>query len=479
MNIQQAKEEIIRSVYAYTAKEDRGNYRIPASQQRPLLLMGPPGIGKTAIMEQAARECGVGLVSYTITHHTRQSAVGLPQLVRKTFGQMEYTMTEYTMSEIVGSIYEYMEKTGYREGILFIDEINCVSETLAPTMLQFLQYKTFGTHRIPEGWVIVAAGNPPEYNKSVRELDMAVLDRVRQITVEADFDVWKTYARERELHPAILSYLEMKPEYFYRIIQTRTRKEFVTARGWEELSVLLTEYERQKMEADQSFMQEFLKSPQIASDFASYYHLYRDSLGTYRIPELIGGKLTEEEQQKLLKKLGSAPGEVRCMFLAHLLAASSRKLKDYAESVRLWKREKEVRGQLEVYLKEDSQRTLRDFLKQRCHAEQVQKEHGLLKGREEILEQKVDERLRTEPKAQEGPPDQEKEQLHRELDRGIDFLIQAFGKGTELTDYLLGLKGHGDFALAGYDRPEFQELCELRSQELALQKELKNMEETV
>lgn len=40
--------------------------------------MGPPGIGKTQIMEQIARETKINLVSYTITHHTRQSAVGLP-----------------------------------------------------------------------------------------------------------------------------------------------------------------------------------------------------------------------------------------------------------------------------------------------------------------------------------------------------------------------------------------------------------------
>lgn len=65
-----------------------------------------------------------------------------------------------------------MERTGNREGILFLDEINCVSETLAPTMLQFLQNKTFGSHKVPEGWIIVAAGNPPQYNKSVRELDI-------------------------------------------------------------------------------------------------------------------------------------------------------------------------------------------------------------------------------------------------------------------------------------------------------------------
>ncbi len=225
MNIREAKEEIIRTVRAYTAKDDRGCGRIPSVRQRPVLLIGPPGIGKTAIMEQAAEECGVGLLAYTITHHTRQSAVGLPQLVTRTFGDREYTMTEYTMSEIVGSVYEYQERTGYREGILFIDEINCVSETLAPTMLQFLQYKTFGNHRVPEGWVIVAAGNPQEYNRSVRELDMAALDRVRLLNVEADASVWQDYAQRQGVHPVILSYLKLHPEHFYQVTLTRERQE--------------------------------------------------------------------------------------------------------------------------------------------------------------------------------------------------------------------------------------------------------------
>lgn len=48
------------------------------SARDPILLLGAPGIGKTQIMEQIAKECGIGLVSYTITHHTRQSAIGLP-----------------------------------------------------------------------------------------------------------------------------------------------------------------------------------------------------------------------------------------------------------------------------------------------------------------------------------------------------------------------------------------------------------------
>ena len=175
MDIKRAKQEIKDSIEAYLAKDEFGNYLIPAIRQRPILLMGAPGIGKTQIMEQIARECKVGLVSYTITHHTRQSAVGLPFIKEKTFGQETFSVTEYTMSEIIASVYEKMEKTGLKEGILFIDEINCVSETLAPMMLQFLQGKTFGNQKVPEGWVIVTAGNPPEYNKSVREFDVVTL----------------------------------------------------------------------------------------------------------------------------------------------------------------------------------------------------------------------------------------------------------------------------------------------------------------
>ena len=56
MNIKRAKEEIKKSVKAYLERNAQGEYAIPAVRQRPILMMGPPGIGKTAIMEQGARE---------------------------------------------------------------------------------------------------------------------------------------------------------------------------------------------------------------------------------------------------------------------------------------------------------------------------------------------------------------------------------------------------------------------------------------
>lgn len=289
MNIKRAKQEIKDSIEAYLAKDEFGEYRIPAIRQRPILLIGPPGIGKTQIMEQIAKECKIGLVAYTITHHTRQSAVGLPFIKEKIYGDRSVSVTEYTMSEIIASVYDKMEQTGLKEGILFIDEINCVSETLAPTMLQFLQCKTFGNQRVPEGWVIVTAGNPPEYNKSVREFDVVTMDRIKRIDVNADFEVWKEYAYQQGIHAAVISYLELRKNHFYRIENTVDGKIFATARGWEDLSQLIQVYEVLGKTVDREVIYQYIQHHMIAKDFANYLELYYKYKEDYNIEEILKG----------------------------------------------------------------------------------------------------------------------------------------------------------------------------------------------
>ena len=291
MNIKQAKEEIKHTVQAYLSKDAFGEYKIPAVRQRPVLLIGPPGIGKTQIMEQIARECEIGLVAYTITHHTRQSAVGLPFIKEEQYDGKTYSVTEYTMSEIIASVYRKIEEGGRKEGILFIDEINCVSETLAPTMLQFLQCKTFGNQAVPEGWIIAAAGNPPEYNKSVRDFDMVTLYRVRCMNIEADLGVWKEYAREKRLNSAILSYLELRPKNFYRVEADVDGLQFVTARGWEDLSNLMDVYEELGIPVDEEIIHEFLRHEDVAEDVSAYFDLYKKYQDDYGIAEILEGKV--------------------------------------------------------------------------------------------------------------------------------------------------------------------------------------------
>ncbi len=202
------------------------------------------------------------------------------------------------MSEIIASVYEKIEQTGNKEGILFIDEINCVSETLAPTMLQFLQCKMFGNQKVPDGWIIVAAGNPPEYNKSVRDFDVVTLDRMKKIDVEADYEVWKEYAYQAGIHPAILAYLEIRKEYFYRMETTVDGKAFVTARGWEDLSQLLKVYEELGKDIDREVVFQYLQHLKIAKDFANYYELYKKYKEDYGIERILQGQWNQENDRK-------------------------------------------------------------------------------------------------------------------------------------------------------------------------------------
>ena len=469
MNIKQAKQEIENTLKAYLARDGLGNYLIPAVRQRPVLLMGPPGIGKTQIMEQIASETGVGLVAYTITHHTRQSAVGLPFIEKRTYGGEEVSVTEYTMSEILASVYQMMEKTGIQEGILFLDEINCVSETLAPMMLQFLQCKTFGNQRLPEGWLIVAAGNPPEYNKSVRDFDVVTLDRVKRIDVSEDFSAWKEYACRRGLHGAVVSYLDIKKDNFYRIETTADGLQFATARGWEDLSELIFAYEKLGLRVDREVVGQYIQLPRIAKDFANYLELYYKYQRTYHVEDILSGTW----QAITVSELRAAPFDEK-------LSVMSLVLSRLAESAAAVRRQDALTAALHAALTEfkgkipqaEPAAVLGQLVWQRQEAMKRAKEAGQLTKEDRDLRQRelnaledyrqrlLREGLSAPAEAMDAVRAWFGEEVERRgtlasetggrFDNAFRFLEQTFGQGQELVIFVTEVT-------AGYDTSWFVE----------------------
>ena len=456
MNIKRAKQEIIDAVEAYLAKDEYGDWLIPRVRQRPILLLGAPGIGKTQIMEQAARECGVALVAYSITHHTRQSAIGLPFISKKQYGGQEYSVTEYTMSEIVASVYDKMEETGLSEGILFIDEINCVSETLAPAMLQFLQCKTFGNHAIPEGWVIVAAGNPPEYNKSVRDFDVVTLDRVKRIPVEPDLDVWKEYAYKEGIHPAVLSYLNLRSSCFYKMETTVEGRKFATPRGWEDLSRIIQVYEKLQKTVDADLVLQYIQHPKIARDFASYYELYRKYQTDYQVEAILRG----ESFEGMLAKVSHASFDER-MSVVHLLLSGVQKairraMEQEAVTEKVFEVLKDLKRNLDET--EETAEALERFTALVENEREKKKQQELLDHREDVICKETvriltgyQERLRLDgtAKGEEGfnalkalfagekeAYEHSFEEAGKTLEYAFDFLEAAFLDSQELVVFL-------------------------------------------
>ncbi len=315
MNIKEAKTYIKDTIKIYLERDEYGEYKIPVSKQRPIFMVGAPGIGKTAIMEQLAEEMGIALVSYSMTHHTRQSALGLPFIKKKKYGGQEYDVSEYTMSEIISTVYDTMETSGITEGILFLDEINCVSETLAPSMLEFLQYKTFGRHEVPKGWIIVTAGNPKEYNRGVRDFDVATLDRLKVMTIEPDFAVWKEYAADKGICGSVIGFLQADTEYFYHIETTVKGRSYVTARGWEDLSRIICMYEENKITVDYGLISQYIRNEDIARRFLAYYELYNKYKNDYTPEEILSGNADDD----VVRKARAASFDERLALLGVLL----------------------------------------------------------------------------------------------------------------------------------------------------------------
>lgn len=460
MDIKRAKLEIKNAIEAYLAKDADGEYRIPAVRQRPVLLMGPPGIGKTQIMEQIAKECGINLVSYTITHHTRQSAVGLPFIREKTFGQQVYSVTEYTMSEIIAAVYEKMEQTGIREGILFIDEINCVSETLAPMMLQFLQCKTFGNQKVPEGWIIAAAGNPPEYNKSVREFDVVTLDRIKKMDVEADFGVWKEYAYQAGIHPAVTAYLELRRDHFYKIENTVDGKLFATARGWEDLSQLIQTYEVLGKKVDREVVHQYIQNWKIAKDFANYLELYAKYKKDYGLERILKGCFTQDTLDRLkfaafdekLSVVGLLVGKLSESFQEawmndQYVTELFGHLKEYQELLRE-PEQAEAAADFDTFVQQTAAQYEAKKKAEQMNRTQEKTAKRIVRTLEQyaqVLKEErrtggdAVERLKELFAAENEKREEEITRVSEELDHAFDFMEQAFGDSQEMVVFVTEL----------------------------------------
>lgn len=292
-----AKEAIKQAIRGYLHKNADGNYVMRERNRLPLYLEGAPGIGKTELVEQVANELNLGFISFSLVHHTRNSLLGLPVIETLQSGDK---YTTYTMSEIIAAVRAQSE-LGHNEGILLLDEFPCMSETIMPVMLAFLQTKNIGEYRLPEGWVIVLCGNPPKFNKSARRFDSAVLDRLRKIETEFDAACFIEYGKSIGLEPIVLSYLELHPEHAYRCREKDGIQELVTCRGWENLSHAIRIYRELGQETDMECVGQFIKSEEIRDSFLQYEKQCEIGISKEAMEEILEGRGFEAHKQCIFK----------------------------------------------------------------------------------------------------------------------------------------------------------------------------------
>lgn len=315
MNIREAKDEIKKTVEIYLDKNEFGEYTLPVSKQRPVFMLGAPGIGKTEAVRQIAAELDIAFVPCSMTHYTRQGILGRSVAETRDYEGRKAVVSEYTMGRVIAAVYNVMQDSGKKEGILFLDEINCVQETLMPAILLFLQYRILGDQHLPDGWVIITAGSPPLYNNSAKEFDVAAMDRLKRIEITEDFQVWRQYAFRQGIHAAVITFLERNRLCFYSVRPGAKGMQYATARGWEALSDAIRLYEKKGFGADRRLIGQYITDTEIAGRFGLYYERCQRCRADYQIEDMLSGGISEE----MIRKFQRAGTEERYCLLALLI----------------------------------------------------------------------------------------------------------------------------------------------------------------
>ena len=255
----------------------------------------------------------------------------------------------------------------------------------------------------------------------MRDFDIVTLDRVKRIDIEEDFPVWKEYAYQVGIHGAILSYLEIRKKDFYSVKTQIDGRQFVTARGWEDLSRIIKVYEKMGTEVNERLCVQYLQDSEIAAGFAAYYELYSKYRTIYRIPEILEGSVPEESTA-----LREAPFDEKLSILGLLIDSLNQEFQAYAENQRVQKRVLEELSIVRGALKRSAAKA--------AGADDDNNARYLLSGRRLLCEQET-ARLRKARML-----DRESERVERKLSARLgemEKLVSLEGNGNPRHDFTI------------------------------------------
>ncbi len=188
------------------------------------ILLGPPGIGKTAIGKQVAKALKTSSYIVDCTSIDPTDVRGLLRLV----GDGD---SEFTSSPII--------PRNVKNGVLVLDEFTSAIPAVQTAFHQLLLDRKAGKTEIPKDFVIIATGNRRSDTNISSGLQPPAMDRMAIIPVKEDVKSWKEWALENKIHPYVIAYIDFKPQDIMTftgkdvIRNTEDTKPFITPRSWE------------------------------------------------------------------------------------------------------------------------------------------------------------------------------------------------------------------------------------------------------
>lgn len=171
------------------------------------MIWGPPGIGKSSIVAQIAKEAELQFTDLRLSQLAPTDLRGLPVPVPPKAGDTNGTSTWYPP--------EFLPRQG--KGILFLDELNMAPPAMQGVAQQLILDRRVGSYTVPDGWFLWAAGNRKEDRASVFEMPAPLANRFLHLNLEADYESFKNYALERNVSEQVIAFLGFRPTLLHKL----------------------------------------------------------------------------------------------------------------------------------------------------------------------------------------------------------------------------------------------------------------------
>lgn len=250
------------------------------SPLRPVFIWGAPGIGKSALVEKFADEVGLPCVSLLGSQLAPEDIIGIPQI--------QDGVSAFLPPKMIA------RKEAY---ILFLDELNACSQEVQKSFYSLIYERRVGEYRLPEGSIVIGAGNRTSDNAIVKTMSSALLNRMFHVQLKPDVNEWLSWAYEAGLHPYITDYIAQRPDHLFAE-PPKTEEPFSTPRSWHMLSDALKSYDT----GDGSLSEETIRMLAygcISSNHAGMFAAFTKQLKKkYQLNDIIKGKLRWPDDPK-------------------------------------------------------------------------------------------------------------------------------------------------------------------------------------
>ena len=189
-----------------------------ASQKVPTFLWGAPGVGKSSIVKQIAKEKNIGFIDLRLALMDPTDLKGIPF----------YDKESHTA---LWAPPAFLPKEG--EGILFLDELNSAPPSVQSSAYQLILDRRVGEYELPDGWAIVAAGNRDGDRGVTYRMPSPLANRFVHFEMEVDINDWRLWAFETGINAKIIAYISYKNEHLFTFDSKSDVKSFATPRSWE------------------------------------------------------------------------------------------------------------------------------------------------------------------------------------------------------------------------------------------------------